>query len=185
MNNSERLQKLQILYKNCTKCHLSKQGRMQVVFGLGNPKASLMFIGEGPGKNEDIQGKPFIGRAGQLLTEAIKSLGLNREDVWISNVVKCRPPKNRTPFPDEIKTCTNTLLFQEIAIIKPKIICTLGTTAIQAFLGPTIKISNVRGAIQKYKNLLIMPTYHPAYLLRNPSKKNTVWQDLQKMMKHI
>lgn len=185
MNNSELLQKLQTLYKNCTKCPLSTQGRTQVVFGTGNPKASLMFVGEGPGRNEDIQGKPFVGRAGQLLTEAIKSLGLNREDVWISNVVKCRPPKNRAPLPEEIKTCTNILLFQEIAIIKPKIICTLGATAIQAFLGPTTKISNVRGTIQKYNDFLIMPTYHPAYLLRNPSEKKTVWQDLQKVMKHI
>lgn len=176
------LEELNCNYINCQKCPLATQGRTQVVFGNGNAQASLMFVGEGPGKDEDEQGYPFIGRAGQLLTKIIEAMGLKREDVYISNVVKCRPPGNRVPLPDESNTCKDLLLFKEIEIIKPKIICTLGATATQALLGDDAKLAKTRGLFTSFKNALVLPTYHPAYLLRNPVEKKTVWEDMKKIM---
>jgi DNA polymerase len=169
-------------YIDCTACPLSTQGRKQVVFGNGNAQTTLMFIGEGPGRDEDQQGLPFVGRAGQLLTKIIEAMGLKREEVYISNVVKCRPPGNRAPLPIESSTCKNLLLFKEIDIIKPKIICTLGATATQALLGDDVRITKARGIFVEFKGALLIPTYHPAYLLRNPAEKKTVWEDMKKIM---
>jgi len=182
----EELQKLYSKFKNCQKCPLKDQGRTQVVFGDGNPNSKLMFIGEGPGRDEDLQGKPFVGRAGQLLTKIINSMNLKREDVYISNVVKCRPPNNRTPLPNESETCKYLLLFKEIDIIQPKIICTLGSCATKAILGDDIQISKARGNFFTIKEkYLVMPTFHPAYLLRNPDSKKMVWQDMKKIIEKL
>lgn len=172
-------------YINCQKCPLACQGRTQVVFGTGNPETKLMFIGEGPGRDEDLQGYPFVGRAGQLLNKIIEAMGLKRSDVYISNAVKCRPPNNRTPLPLEVNTCKNLLLFKEIEIIQPQIICTLGSPATKALLGDHIQISRARGVFAEFKGILVMPTYHPAYLLRNPSEKRTVWEDMKKIMQKL
>ncbi len=182
MDKKKQLDALYARYKSCTHCPLATQGRAQVVFGTGSSNAQLMFVGEAPGKDEDMQGFPFIGRAGQLLTKIIEAMGLQREDVYISNIVKCRPPENRTPLPIERTTCKELLLFKEIEIIKPIIICTLGAPATQGLLGDSIKISETRGIIHHFKNYPVLPTYHPAYLLRNPSEKKTVWEDMQKIM---
>ena len=169
-------------YKICRRCPLGNQGRINVVFGSGDPNAKLMFIGEGPGRDEDKQGLPFVGRAGKLLTKIINSIGLQRKDVYITNVVKCRPPKNRTPTLEESSTCKSLMLFQQINIIQPSIICTLGASATQAMLGDHIRISKVRGMFQNFDGISIIPTFHPAYLLRNPSAKKLVWDDMQKIM---
>lgn len=178
----QELEKLFCQYINCTACPLGTQGRTQVVFGNGNAQTKLMFVGEGPGRDEDEQGLPFVGRAGQLLTNIIEAMGLKREDVYISNVVKCRPPGNRAPLPIESNTCKNLLLFKEIDIIKPRIICTLGATATQALLGEDTKITKARGMFFHFNGILTLPTYHPAYLLRNPAEKKTVWEDMKKIM---
>jgi uracil-DNA glycosylase len=183
--NSTKLTTLNNKYINCQECPLAQCGRKQVVFGVGNPEAKLMFVGEGPGRDEDAQGVPFIGRAGQLLTKIIEAMGLTREQVYISNVVKCRPPENRTPLPIESETCKEILLFKEIEIIKPTIICALGATAIKALLGDHVLISKTRGIFQKFKDIPVMPTYHPAYLLRNPAEKKTVWEDMKKIMEEL
>ncbi len=182
MDKKEQLDALYARYKSCTQCPLATQGRSQVVFGTGNSNAQLMFVGEAPGKDEDMQGFPFIGRAGQLLTKIIEAMGIQREEVYISNIVKCRPPENRTPLPIERTTCKELLLFKEIEIINPVIICTLGAPATQGLLGDSIKISEARGIIHYFKTYPVLPTYHPAYLLRNPSEKKTVWEDMQKIM---
>ncbi|MCK4650759.1 uracil-DNA glycosylase [Candidatus Babeliales bacterium] len=179
------LEKLYNKYKNCQECPLANQGRIQVVFGQGNPNAKLMFVGEGPGKNEDAQGVPFVGKAGHLLTKIFKAMKLERSDVYISNVVKCRPPNNRTPMPNESQKCKSILLFKEIEIIKPKIICTLGSSATQALLGDHIRISKIRGIFFSINKYLVMPTFHPAYLLRNPNAKKDVWQDMKKITKRL
>ena len=181
----ELLNQIQLKYKNCQECPLAKQGRKQVVFGKGNSNTKLMFVGEGPGRDEDIQGIPFIGKAGQLLTKIIEAMKINREDVYISNVVKCRPPNNRHPLPQESETCKNLILFNEIKIINPQIICTLGSCATQALLGEGVKITKARGVFIKYYNYLVMPTFHPAYLLRNPNAKKDVWEDMKKIMKTL
>jgi len=172
-------------YINCQECPLAKAGRKQVVFGNGNPETKLMFVGEGPGRDEDAQGKPFVGRAGQLLTKIIEAMGLTREQIYISNVVKCRPPENRTPLPLESGTCKELLLFKEIDIIKPSIICALGSVATKALLGEEVTISKTRGIFQDFKGIPVMPTYHPAYLLRNPAEKKTVWEDMKKIMEEL
>lgn len=179
------LDELSASHLSCQKCPLATQGRKQVVFGSGNAEAKLMFIGEGPGRDEDIQGLPFVGRAGQLLNKIIEAMGMKREDVYISNAVKCRPPGNRTPLPLEVDTCKNLLLFKEIDIIQPKIICTLGSPATKALLGEHIKISQARGIFAEFKGIPVMPTYHPAYLLRNPVEKRTVWEDMKKIMNKL
>jgi uracil-DNA glycosylase family 4 len=172
-------------YEQCMKCPLSVQGRSKIVFGEGNPDAKLMFIGEGPGRDEDEQGRPFVGRAGQLLTKIIAAMGLTREEVFITNVVKCRPPNNRPPLPEESSMCKHILLFHQIEIVQPKIICTLGSTATQALLGAQTKITAVRGIICQFKTYKVLPTYHPAYLLRNPSAKHVVWEDVQKIIPYL
>lgn len=181
-------QALDTIKDRCTKCQacpLATQGRSQVVFGEGNPNAQIMFVGEGPGRDEDEQGRPFIGRAGQLLTKIIQAMGLKREDVYISNVVKCRPPGNRVPLPTESDVCKQLILLKEIEIIKPRVICALGATAVQALLGENTKITKVRGIFSDYQGIPLMPTYHPAYLLRNPEAKKIVWEDMKKIIEHL
>ena len=161
----------------CQRCKLSR-GRTQLVFGEGHPSADLVFIGEGPGYYEDQQGKPFVGKAGELLTRIIQAIGLYREYVYIANIVKCRPPNNRDPEPDEIAACEPFLL-RQLEMIQPKIICALGRVAAQALLKTTTPISKLRGRFHDYHGIKLMPTYHPAYLLRNPQDKRLVWEDMQ------
>jgi len=180
----ETLEDLRAHIGNCTKCKLHK-GRTKLVFGEGSPRARLVFVGEGPGRDEDLAGRPFVGEAGKLLTKIIENgMGLDRKDVFICNVVKCRPPKNRDPEGDEIKSCI-TFLKQQLEIIKPDIICALGRVAGQTLLGGDFKISRQRGQWYTYMGLPVMPTYHPAYLLRYPSAKRQVWDDVQKIMKRM
>ena len=167
---------------DCARCKLHTLGRTQVVFGSGNPEAGLMFVGEAPGADEDIQGVPFIGRAGQLLTKIIEAIELKREDVYIANVIKCRPPENRNPEPDEIETC-EPFLFQQIDIIKPKVIVALGKFGAQTLLKTIEPISKLRGRIFDYRGFKLIPTFHPAYLLRNPSSKREVWEDMKLVKK--
>ena len=163
--------------QGCQRCKLHS-GRTHIVFGAGNPHADLVFVGEGPGYYEDQQGKPFVGKAGELLTRIIEAIGLRREDVYITNIVKCRPPNNRDPEPDEIAMCEPFLL-QQLEIIQPKIICALGRCAAQTLLKTTTPISRLRGRFHDYHGIKLMPTYHPAYLLRNPQNKRLVWEDMQ------
>jgi uracil-DNA glycosylase family 4 len=165
---------------DCTRCKLHK-GRTNIVFGVGNPKAQLMFVGEGPGHDEDIKGEPFVGRAGKLLTQMIEAMSLRREDVYIANVVKCRPPENRLPEKDEITTCS-PFLMRQIDVIKPKVVCCLGSCAAQTLLQTTQGISRFRGEWFDFRGAKLIATYHPAYLLRNPPAKSEVWKDLQKVM---
>jgi uracil-DNA glycosylase len=165
---------------NCTRCKLHK-GRTKIVFGVGNPKAELVFVGEGPGRDEDAQGEPFVGRAGKLLTQMIEAMGLRREEVYICNVVKCRPPENRLPEKDEIETCSPYLM-RQLAVIQPKVICTLGSCSSQTLLQTTQGISRFRGEWFDFRGSKLIATYHPAYLLRNPAAKSEVWKDLQKVM---
>jgi DNA polymerase len=165
---------------DCTRCKLHK-ARTNIVFGVGSMKAKLVFVGEGPGHDEDIKGEPFVGRAGKLLTQMIEAMGLRREDVYICNVVKCRPPENRLPEKDEITTCS-PFLFRQIDVIRPKVICALGSCASQTLLQTTQGISRFRGEWFDFRGSKLIATYHPAYLLRNPSAKSEVWKDLQKVM---
>lgn len=164
----------------CTRCKLHK-ARTQIVFGVGNPKAQLVFVGEGPGRDEDEQGEPFVGRAGQLLTQMIAAMGLRRQDVYICNVVKCRPPENRLPEKDEIAACL-PFLARQLAAIGPKVICCLGACSAQTLLNTNQGISRFRGEWFDYRGAKLIATYHPAYLLRNPAAKSEVWKDLQKVM---
>lgn len=168
---------------DCTRCKLHRFGRRQIVFGVGNPSADLMFVGEAPGHDEDVQGIPFVGRAGQLLTKIIEAIDLKREDVYIANVIKCRPPENRNPEQDEVETC-EPFLFQQIDIIKPKVIVALGTFAARALLRTLDPISRLRGRVYDYRGAKLIPTFHPAYLLRNPSSKREVWEDM-KMVREL
>jgi len=163
----------------CTLCPLHK-GRTQVVFGVGNPDADLMFIGEAPGRDEDEQGIPFVGRAGQLLTKIIEAMEFTRDEVYIANINKCRPPNNRAPLPDEMARCLPFLL-RQVDIIEPKVICLLGATAVKGLLELKEGITRLRGRFLKWRDILVMPTYHPAYLLRNPAGKRDVWEDVQKV----
>jgi DNA polymerase len=165
---------------NCTRCKLHR-GRSTVVFGDGNSKADLVFVGEGPGRDEDIQGLPFVGRAGKLLTQMIEAMSLQRKDVYICNVVKCRPPENRTPERDEVSTCSPFLL-RQIEAIDPKVIVCLGSVAAQTLLETNRGITHYRGEWLEFRGRKLLATYHPAYLLRNPSAKGEVWKDLQKVM---
>jgi len=164
----------------CTRCKLHGLGRRQIVFGVGNPAADLMFVGEAPGADEDIQGEPFVGRAGQLLTKIIEAIELRREDVYIANVIKCRPPGNRNPEPDEVEQC-EPFLFRQIDTIKPKVIVALGKFAAQSLLRTTDPITRLRGREYKYRDAILIPTYHPAYLLRTPSAKRDVWEDMKRV----
>jgi len=165
---------------DCTRCRLHK-ARTNIVFGVGSVKAQLVFVGEGPGHDEDVQGEPFVGRAGKLLTQMIEAMGLHREDVYICNVVKCRPPENRLPERDEIATCS-PFLFRQLDVIRPKVICCLGACAAQTLLETNQGISRYRGEWFDYRGAKLIATYHPAYLLRNPNAKSDVWKDLQKVM---
>src|SRR5881296_2275639 len=165
---------------DCVRCKLHGLGRRQIVFGVGNPNADLMFVGEAPGADEDIQGEPFVGRAGQLLTKIIEAIGLRREDVYIANVLKCRPPQNRNPEQDEVDTC-EPFLFQQIDVIKPKVIVALGTFAARALLRTLDSISRLRGRTYEYRGAKLIPTFHPAYLLRNPASKREVSEDMKKV----
>ena len=163
---------------DCTRCKLHRLGRRQIVFGVGNPEADLMFVGEAPGRDEDVQGIPFVGRAGQLLTKIIEAIGLTRDEVYIANVIKCRPPENRNPEQDEVDTC-EPFLFGQIDIIKPKVIVALGTFAARALLRTLDPISRPRGRVYDYRGAKLIPTFHPAYLLRNPASKREVWEDMK------
>ncbi len=167
----------------CTRCKLHK-GRNKIVFGDGSPKAELVFVGEGPGADEDMQGLPFVGRAGKLLTQMIEAMGLQRKDVYICNVVKCRPPENRAPEPDEVSSCSPYLM-RQIDAIHPKVIVCLGATAAKTILNTTRGISQFRGEWLEWRGHKLMATYHPAYLLRNPPAKADVWKDLQKVMAEL
>ena len=165
---------------DCSRCKLHTLGRTQVVFGVGNPNADLMFVGEAPGADEDIQGEPFVGRAGQLLTKIIEAIGLRREDVYIANVIKCRPPGNRNPEPDEVEQC-EPFLFRQIDTVKPTVIVALGKFAAQCLLRTNDPITRIRGREFKYRDAILIPTYHPAYLLRTPSAKREVWEDMKRV----
>ena len=173
------LEKINQSIFSCHKCLLS-QTRHTPVPGQGHPQAKIIFVGEAPGRDEDLQGLPFVGRAGQLLTKIIESIGLTRQEVFICNVLKCRPPNNRAPAPDEVVNCS-PFLKRQIELIKPKIICALGNHACQALLRTEKGISQLRGTFQEYEGTPVLCTYHPAYLLRNPSEKRKVWEDMKKI----
>jgi DNA polymerase len=164
----------------CTRCKLHTLGRRQVVFGVGNPDADLMFVGEAPGADEDVQGEPFVGKAGQLLTKIIEAIGLTRDQVYIANVIKCRPPGNRNPEPDEVAQC-EPFLFRQIDAIRPKVIVALGKFAAQCLLRSETPITRLRGREFNYRAAVLIPTFHPAYLLRNPSSKREVWEDMKRV----
>jgi uracil-DNA glycosylase len=196
---SDPVQSLRIIREDlgdCTRCPLHKQGRKQIVFGVGNPRADLMFIGEAPGADEDQQGEPFVGRAGQLLTNMIKAMGLQREQVYIANIIKCRPPNNRTPERDECETCS-PFLMRQIASIKPKVIVALGAIAAKTLLAINDSMSNLRGHWYEFRpagvrsndpswtSAKLAVTYHPAFLLRDPRQKKEAWKDLQMVMKEL
>jgi DNA polymerase len=165
---------------DCKRCKLHR-GRKTIVFGEGNEKATLMLIGEGPGYDEDVQGRPFVGKAGQLLTKILQSINLPREEVYIANIIKCRPPQNRNPEPDEIQSC-HPFLMKQIEAIQPKIICALGTFSAQTLLKTETKITALRGKLFDLEGIKVIPTYHPAFLLRNPDKKREVWEDMKKIV---
>ncbi len=164
----------------CVRCKLHRLGRRQIVFGVGNPHADLMFVGEAPGHDEDVQGIPFVGRAGQLLTKIIEAISLSRDDVYIANVIKCRPPENRNPEPDEVDTC-EPFLSRQVQAVGPKVIVALGTFAAQTLLKTKDPISRLRGRVFMYGNARVVPTFHPAYLLRSPERKRDVWEDMKKV----
>jgi len=167
----------------CTRCKLHK-GRTNIVFGVGSPEARLMFVGEAPGEDEDLQGYPFVGKAGQLLTKMIEAMGLRREDVYICNTVKCRPPNNRNPEPEELLAC-EPFLKGQLGAVKPEAIVTLGKFAAQALLREQTPITRLRGQWREYEGIPVMPTFHPAYLLRSPGEKGKVWEDLKQVMKKL
>jgi uracil-DNA glycosylase family 4 len=177
------LEEVRTILGDCYRCKLS-QNRQSIVFGAGNTNADILFIGEAPGADEDIQGLPFVGRAGQLLTKMIEAMGLLRDDVYIANIIKCRPPNNRAPEPDEITSC-KPFLEMQIDVIKPKVIVGLGRYACQSLLETDIPMSKIRGDWREYKGIKFMPTFHPAYLLRNPPAKKEVWEDLKKVMSFL
>jgi DNA polymerase len=169
---------------DCTRCRLHKQGRKQIVFGVGNPRTDLMFIGEAPGADEDEQGQPFVGRAGQLLNNMIKAMGLRREDVYIANIIKCRPPNNRTPERDECETCS-PFLMRQIDVVGPKVIVALGSVAAKTLLAINAPMSELRGRWYDFRGRKLAVTYHPAFLLRDPRQKKEAWKDLQMVMKEL
>lgn len=176
----EVLRKIREEIGDCTRCKLCQE-RTHIVFGVGNPRARLMFIGEGPGRDEDLQGEPFVGRAGQLLTRMIEAMKMKREEVYIANIVKCRPPENRYPEPEEAATCYPFLL-KQIDAIRPEIIVALGNLAAQTLLETKKGITGLRGRFHDFHGIPLMPTFHPAYLLRNPEMKKPCWEDLKKVM---
>jgi len=174
---------LQKFLEGCPRCKLSKS-RTNIVFGQGNPKADLMFVGEAPGREEDEQGLAFVGRAGGLLTKIIEAMGKKREDVWICNVLKCRPPNNRNPEADEVAACM-PFLDEQIRLVSPRVIVTLGTYSAQAVLGTDEPIGRLRGRWQSARGVKVMPTFHPAFLLRSPERKKDVWEDMKKVMEFL
>lgn len=186
-NNDDRstneLLELGQVASTCVKCRLA-QTRTNVVFGVGNPNADLMFIGEAPGHDEDVKGEPFVGRAGQLLTDIIKAMQLTREQVYIANVIKCRPPENRNPEPDELDAC-RPYIRRQVELIQPKVIVTLGKFALQSLTEKTYGITAIRGHWLEYNGVKLMPTYHPAYLLRTPAAKKDVWADMKMVMAEL
>ncbi|HEY4730863.1 MAG TPA: uracil-DNA glycosylase, partial [Myxococcales bacterium] len=167
----------------CTRCKLHRT-RTNIVFGVGNPEARLMFVGEAPGEDEDLQGFPFVGKAGQLLTKMIEAMGLRRDDVYICNTVKCRPPNNRNPEPDELEAC-EPFLKGQLGAVKPEAIVTLGKFAAQSLLRDSTPITRLRGRWREYEGIPVMPTFHPAYLLRSPGEKGKVWEDLKQVMNKL
>jgi DNA polymerase len=169
---------------DCTRCKLHQQGRNQIVFGVGDSNADLMFIGEAPGADEDMKGEPFVGRAGQLLTNMIKAMGLSREEVYIANIIKCRPPGNRQPERDECETCS-PFLMRQIAVVKPKAIVALGAIAAKTLLAINAPMSEFRGRWYDFRGTKLAVTYHPAFLLRDPRQKKETWKDLQMVMKEL
>jgi uracil-DNA glycosylase len=169
---------------DCTRCPLHQQGRKQIVFGVGNPHAGLMFIGEAPGADEDQQGEPFVGRAGQLLNNMIKAMGISREDVYIANIIKCRPPGNRTPEREECETCS-PFLMRQIAAIQPRVLVALGAVAAKTLLAINAPMSELRGRWYDFRGTKLAVTYHPAFLLRDPRQKKEAWKDLQMVMKKL
>ncbi len=179
--SASKLAQLAESFHDCQKCRLH-QGRTQVVFGTGDPNADLVFVGEAPGHDEDLQGEPFVGAAGQLLTRIIEAMELTRDQVYILNVVKCRPPNNRNPRPDEVAAC-QPILHAQLACLRPRVICALGTFAAQMLLQTDERISRLRGHFHNMGEILVMPTYHPAYLLRNPQGKRAVWEDMQQILR--
>ncbi len=182
-NSLDSLDKIASDLSNCKRCKLCS-GRNKIVLGEGNPKAQLVFVGEGPGEQEDLQGRPFVGRAGQLLDKMIEAMGMKRSDIFIANVVKCRPPENRNPEPDEIASCS-PFLFRQLDALQPKVVVALGKFAAQTLLQTEERISEIRGKIFPYRGSKLIPTFHPAYLLRNPSSKREAWEDLKTAMKEI
>lgn len=178
-STDDSLEKIRQDMGDCQRCKLCST-RTNIVFGSGNPEARLVFVGEAPGADEDVQGLPFVGRAGQLLTKIIESINLKREDVYICNVIKCRPPNNRFPEKDEISTCSQFLL-RQLEVIRPKIICCLGAAAAQTILKTKSSVGWIRGRFQDYRGAKLIVTYHPAYLLRNPDAKKDVWEDMKKI----
>ena len=183
ITGSDELSQLALLAKPCTRCQLAKW-RTQVVFGTGNASADLMFVGEAPGRDEDLQGEPFVGRAGQLLTDIIKAMKLTRDDVYIANVIKCRPPENRNPEPEELDAC-RPYIRRQVELIRPRVIVTLGRFALQSLTEKGYAISSVRGQWLEYNGIKVMPTFHPAYLLRTPAAKRDVWSDMKKVMSEL
>lgn len=175
---SEVLATIREVIGDCTRCKLHNLGRTQIVFGVGNPHADLMFVGEAPGADEDIQGIPFVGRAGQLLTKMIEAMGFSRDDVYIANVLKCRPPGNRNPEPDEIAMC-EPFLFRQLASIDPKVVIALGAFAARTLLKTDAPISRLRGRIFDFRGAKLIPTFHPSFLLRSPGYKREAWDDLK------
>ena len=180
-SKEERLARLAQAVERCRRCPLYRT-RTHAVISDGTPSAQLMFVGEAPGHDEDLQGKPFVGAAGQLLTKMIEAMGLTRQDVYICNVLKDRPPGNRTPLPEEMAACL-PFLEEQVAVIEPRVICTLGSIATKALLGPHIAITRVRGDVREYRGIPLVPTFHPAYLLRNPQAKTFAWADLKLVKK--
>ena len=180
-SSADALQALRVhIGPDCSRCKLHTLGRRQVVFGVGNPNADLMFVGEAPGADEDVQGEPFVGSSGQLLTKIIGAIGLTRDDVYIANVIKCRPPGNRNPEPDEVEQC-EPFLFRQVDIVKPKVIVALGKFAAQCLLKTDSPITRIRGREFAYRDAVLIPTFHPSYLLRNPSAKRDVWDDMKRV----
>ena len=173
------LEDLKDKYANCQRCSLGR-GRKHLVFGEGNPRAKLVFVGEAPGREEDLQGYPFVGRAGRLLDKILAAIGLQRTDIYITNILKCRPPNNRNPNPGEISTCQQ-ILWEQLEVMRPKLICALGKFAAQTLLNSQERIGNLRGQWFDLKGIKLLVTYHPAYLLRNPGGKRLVWEDMKKL----
>lgn len=180
-NAAERLARLAVEVRGCQQCRLHKD-RKHVVFGAGDPAAALVFVGEAPGREEDQQGEPFVGPAGQLLTRIIEAMGLKRDQVYILNIIKCRPPNNRDPLPDEVAAC-RPIVQAQLACLQPRVVCALGAFAAQALLQTEEKISRLRGRFHRLGDIQVMPTYHPAFLLRNPQHKRQVWEDMQRIQR--